>query len=96
MNLIYEYTCKVTLAAQKMKFSIMDFFSNCDQVPNFQRIWSHLLKKTLMKSFTFCVVIKTLDWSPGGTVLFHREMMRSGSYNTEFTRKDPRGLFIER
>ena len=29
--------------AQKMKFSIKDFFSKCDQIPSFLRIWSHLL-----------------------------------------------------
>ena len=30
--------------AQKMKFSIKDFF----------RLWSHLLKKSLMENFIFC------------------------------------------
>ena len=38
---------------QKMKFSIKDFFSKCDQVRSFQRIWSHLLKKSLMENFIF-------------------------------------------
>ena len=37
--------------AQKMKFSIMDFFSKCDQVCSFLQIWSHLLKKSLMENF---------------------------------------------
>ena len=37
--------------AQKMKFSIMDFFSKCDQVCGFLQIWSHLLKKSLMENF---------------------------------------------
>ena len=32
--------------AQKMKFSIKDFFSKCDQIHSFLRIWSHLLKKS--------------------------------------------------
>ena len=32
-----------------MKFSIKDFFSKCDQI----RIWSHLLKKSLMENFIF-------------------------------------------
>ena len=32
-----------------MKFSIKDFFS-------FRRIWSHLLKKSLMGNFIFCAV----------------------------------------
>ena len=43
-------------AAQKMKFSIKDFFSKCDQNRNKLRIWSHLLKKSLMESFIFCAV----------------------------------------
>ena len=30
---------------KKMKFSIKDFFSKCDQIRSFLRIWSHLLKK---------------------------------------------------
>ena len=40
--------------AQKMKFSIKDFFSKCEQIRSFLRIWSHLLKKSLMENFTFC------------------------------------------
>ena len=32
--------------AQKMKFSIKDFVSKCDQIRRFLRIWSHLLKKS--------------------------------------------------
>ena len=42
--------------AQKMKFSIMGFFSKCDQTRSFLRIWSYLLKKFLMENFSFCVV----------------------------------------
>ena len=33
-------------AAQKRKFSMKDFFSKCDQIRSFLRIWSHLLKKS--------------------------------------------------
>ena len=36
-----------------MKFSIKDFFSKCDQIRSFLRIWSHLLKKFWMESFIF-------------------------------------------
>ena len=42
--------------AQKMKFSIKSFFSKFDQICCFLRIWSHLLKKSLMKNFIFCAV----------------------------------------
>ena len=44
------------LTAQKMKFSTKNFFSKCDQIRSFLQIWSHLLKKPLMKNFTFCAV----------------------------------------
>ena len=39
-----------------MKFSINDFFGKCDQMGSFSRIWSHLLKKSLMENFIFCAV----------------------------------------
>ena len=42
--------------AQKLKFSVKDFFSRCDQIRSFLRIWSHLLKKCLMENFNFCAV----------------------------------------
>ena len=35
----------VACAAQKMKFSINDFFSKCHQIRSFQWMWSYLLKK---------------------------------------------------
>ena len=42
--------------AQKMKFSIKDFFSKCDQICRKMRIWSHLLRKSLLENFIFCAV----------------------------------------
>ena len=45
-----------TNTAQKMKFSIKDFFSNCDQIRRKLRMWSHFLKKFLMENFKFCAV----------------------------------------
>ena len=42
---------------EKMKFSNKDFFSKCDQIRSFLRIWSHLLKKSLMENFIFCAVL---------------------------------------
>ena len=42
------------LTARKMKFSIKDFFSKCDQIHSFLRISSCILKKSLIESFTFC------------------------------------------
>ena len=39
-----------------MKLSIKDFFSKCDQIRSFLRIWYHLLKKILMENFIFLAV----------------------------------------
>ena len=36
-----------------MKFSIKDFSCKCDQILRKLRIWSHLLKKSLMENFIF-------------------------------------------
>ena len=43
--------------AQKMEFSTEDFFSKCDQIRNFLRISSHLLKKSFMENFIFSAVL---------------------------------------
>ena len=39
-----------------MKFSMKDFIGKCDQILRKLRIWSHLLKKSFMENFIFCVV----------------------------------------
>ena len=48
--------CKREDTAQKMKFSIKDFFSKCNQILSFLQIRSHLLKKSYMENFIFCVL----------------------------------------
>ena len=58
----------VAATAQKMKFSIKDFFSKYDQILRKLWIWSHLLKKSLMENFIFvqCLFrihfLKKLKW----------------------------------
>ena len=42
---------------QKIKLSIKDFFSKCDQIRRKLRIWSNLLKKPLMENFIVCAVM---------------------------------------
>ena len=42
--------------AQKMMFSVKAFFGKFDQIHRFLRIWSHLLKKSLMENLIFCAV----------------------------------------
>ena len=41
---------------QKMKFSIKDFFSKCDQICWKLRICSHLLKRSSMENLIFCAM----------------------------------------
>ena len=50
-----------TFTAKSMKFSINDFFSKYDQIRRKLRIWSRLLKKSLMENFIFCPVIPLTD-----------------------------------
>ena len=50
------YSLISQITAQKMKFSTKDFFRKCDQILSLLRIWSHLLKKSLMENFIFCAV----------------------------------------
>ena len=45
-----------TITAQKVKFSIKDFFSKYDQIRRKLWIWLHLLKKSIMENFIFCAV----------------------------------------
>ena len=42
--------------AQKLNFSIKDFFIKYDQIHSFLRICSHLLKRSLMENFIFCAL----------------------------------------
>ena len=42
--------------AQKRKLSIKGFFSKYDQIRSLLRIWSHLMKKSLMENFIFCAL----------------------------------------
>ena len=49
---VYLYIIHCT----KMKFSVKAFLSKSDQIRRFLRIWSHLLKKSLMKNFIFRAV----------------------------------------
>ena len=46
----------------KNKFLIKDFFSKWDQIRCFLRIWSHLLKKSLMENFIFGCPSHNLKW----------------------------------
>ena len=55
---------------QKMKFSLKYFFSKCDQIRRKLRIFSHLLKKSLMENLIFCAVLSALKLN--SSYLFNR------------------------
>ena len=80
------YRC-VLVTAQKMKFSIKDFFSKCDQIRRKLRIWSYLVKKSLMKNFILSAAcmclfsfleLRSLDFSvkPCFYITFSNEKVR--------------------
>ena len=52
---------RLSFTAQKLKIFIKDFFSKFDQIRRKLRIWSHLLKKSLMENIIFCAVILSIS-----------------------------------
>ena len=66
-----------------MKFSIKDLFSNCDQIRSFLRIWSYLLKKSLMENFIF---------RPVFIVIFSEAVGTAGTLDVYFQKWD--ALFL--
>ena len=69
-----------------MKFSIKDFFSKCDQICSFLRIWSHLLNKALMENFIFCAVfiVQQIIETFSNVSLLLLHTLREKWPNTEF------------
>ena len=68
---------------QKMKFSIKDFFSKFGQIPSFVRIWSHLLKKSLMTNFIFCAglpVIALMNMTNDQSVSCNNRLLKSRNH----------------
>ena len=57
---VVKVTQNEVFTAQKMKFSVKDFFSKYDQIRIFLPIWSRLQKKSLMGNF-FVQWSKSLD-----------------------------------
>ena len=56
-----RYNRRGSDTAQKLKFSIKDFFSKCDQISPLLRIWLCLLKKSLMENFIVCKLTNILE-----------------------------------
>ena len=61
-----------------MKFSIKDFFSECDQIRSFQQIWSHLRKQSLMENFIFCDVYISTNCISITSILAFQVLLKSG------------------
>ena len=74
--------CNIDDTAQKMKFSIKDFFSKCDQIRISLRIWSHLLKKFSVKIFIFCAVCMYIHTYTHVMFCFHSLL---SNYNLKIT-----------
>ena len=53
MYYVHTILSDTIFTAQKIKFSIKDFFSKCDQIRKKLQIWSHLLKKSSMENVIF-------------------------------------------
>ena len=64
----------MTIFFQKMKFSNMDFFTECDQIRKKLLIWSNLLKKPLVENFIFCSVLN--ESVAGGPCFCHGLLQR--------------------
>ena len=52
---IISMLIKANESLHKKMFSIKEFFSKCDQIRSFLRMWSHLLKKKLYEKLYFFV-----------------------------------------
>ena len=75
-----------------MKFSIKNFFSKCDQIRRKPRIWSHLLKKSLMENFIFCVVLPY--WNLRFAVQGECKISNFLHFRTQFHSSNTLALFI--
>ena len=78
------YNAAIKFTEQKMKFSNKDFLSKCDQIHRKQRIWSHLLKKSLMKNFIFCAVVLSQIFERVQNMLLRRKNESATWYRSSF------------
>ena len=70
-----------TYTGQKMKFFIKAFFSKCNQISSFFRIWSHLLNKSLIKTSVF-VQCQILSKSQSRKYVIQKQPSRGVSRKT--------------
>ena len=67
-----------TSTAQKMKFSFMDFFSKCDEIRSFLRIWWHLLKESIKENLFFVQCMLQASWSTSRQTSYTMQWLTSG------------------
>ena len=60
INFSFQFLFSIINLHKRIKFSHEDFFSERYQICSFPRIWSHVLKKSLMESLFF----QCSEWSP--------------------------------
>ena len=83
-----------------MKFSVKDFFSKGDQTCRKLRIWSHLLKKSLMENLIFCAVIFPLvhliNWIPySRTLTSQTHYFGKTDYDTKYFHVNEIDTFLD-
>ena len=59
----------VVCTAQKMKFSIQDFFNKCDQIRSFLRNWSLLLRKSFFVQWSRLLSFLSFFFEPNSIIL---------------------------
>ena len=62
-----------------------DFFSKCDQIHSFLRIWSHLPKKPLMENIIFCARIMALE-ANNYCFMFYQDVCRRTNIKVRVTK----------
>ena len=76
-----------THTGQEKKFSIKDFFSKCDQICRFLRIWSYLQKKSLMRGYKWIRLVHPTSqnkWPPSVLHFYPKQNLNNYLYNTPF------------
>ena len=83
--------------AQKMKFSIKDFFSKSHHICRKLRMWSHLLKKSIMENFIFSAVTHSCSNLEGQIVFIKQIKSLSIHHLQKFTiQKQPPEVFCKK
>ena len=59
---IYWASKSISLHKKWSFFSIKNFFDKCDQICDFLRVWSHLLKNFSMKNLYLVKWLETIYW----------------------------------